>query len=48
MAGCSGIRSKMHVLHLTVAADLAVSMIATADGVMADAALSMGLQVERF
>jgi predicted nucleic acid-binding protein len=38
----------LDALHLTVAADLAVSMIATADGVMADAALSMGLQVERF
>ena len=35
-------------LHLTVAADLAVSIVATADGVMADAALSMGLQVVRF
>jgi hypothetical protein len=38
----------LDALHLTVAADLAVSMIATADGVMADAALSMGWQVERF
>ena len=35
-------------LHLTLAADLAVSMLATADGVMADAAVSMGLQVVRF
>ena len=38
----------LDVLHLTVAADLAVSIVATADGVMADAALSMGLQVVRF
>jgi hypothetical protein len=38
----------LDALHLTVAADLAVSSVATADGVMADAALSMGLQVVRF
>ena len=38
----------LDALHLTVAADLAVSIVATADGVMADAALSMGLQVARF
>ena len=38
----------LDALHLRVAADLAVSIVATADGVMADAALSMGLQVVRF
>ena len=38
----------LDALHLTLAADLAVSMLATADGVMADAAVSMGLQVVRF
>ena len=38
----------LDALHLTVAADLAVSIVATADGVMADAVLSMGLQVVRF
>ena len=38
----------LDALHLTVAADLAVSIVATADGVMADAASSMGLQVVRF
>ena len=38
----------LDALHLTVAADLAVSIVATADGVMADAPLSMGLQVVRF
>ena len=38
----------LDALHLTVAADLAVSIVATADGVMADAALSMGLQLVRF
>ena len=38
----------LDALHLTVAVDLAVSIVATADGVMADAALSMGLQVVRF
>lgn len=38
----------LDALHLTVAADLAVSIVATADGVMADAAFSMGLQVVRF
>jgi len=38
----------LDALHLTVAADLAVSIVATADGVMADAALSMGLQVVQF
>ena len=38
----------LDALHLTVAAGLAVSIVATADGVMADAALSMGLQVVRF
>ena len=38
----------LDALHLMVAADLAVSIVATADGVMADAALSMGLQVVRF
>jgi len=31
-----------------VVADLGVPMLATADGVMADAAVSMGLQVVRF
>ena len=35
-------------LHLAVAADLGVSMLARADGLMADAAMSMGLQVVRF
>ena len=38
----------LNALHLTLAADLAVSMLATADGVMADAAVSMGLQVACF
>lgn len=38
----------LDALHLTVAADLGVSLLATADGVMADAAVSMGLQVMRF
>ena len=38
----------LDALHLTLAADLAVSVLATADGVMADAAVSMGLQVVRF
>jgi len=38
----------LDALHLTAAADLAVTIVATADGVMADAALSMGLQVVRF
>ena len=38
----------LDALHLTLAADLAVSTLATADGVMADAAVSMGLQVVRF
>ena len=38
----------LDALHLTVAAGLALSIVATADGVMADAALSMGLQVVRF
>lgn len=38
----------LDALHLTLAADLAVSMLATADGVMADAAVNMGLQVVRF
>ena len=38
----------LDALHLTVAAGLAVSIVATADGVLADAALSMGLQVVRF
>jgi hypothetical protein len=38
----------LDALHLTVAADLAVSIVATSDGVMADAALSMGFQVVRF
>ena len=37
----------LDALHLTVAADLAVSIVATAEGVMADAALSRGLQVVR-
>ncbi|NBS98908.1 MAG: PIN domain-containing protein, partial [Betaproteobacteria bacterium] len=37
----------LDALHLTVAADLAVSIVATSDGVMADAALSMGFQVVR-
>ena len=38
----------LDALHLTLAADLAVLMLATADGVMADASVSMGLQVVRF
>lgn len=38
----------LDALHLTVAADLGVSVLATADGVMADAAASMGFQVARF
>ena len=38
----------LDALHLTVAADLDVSVLATADGVMADAAASMGFQVARF
>ena len=38
----------LDALHLTMAADLGVSVLATADGVMADAAASMGLQVARF
>lgn len=38
----------LDALNLTVAADLAVSIVATADGVMADAAASMGFQVARF
>ena len=38
----------LDALHLTMAADLGVSILATADGVMADAAMSMGLQVVRF
>ena len=37
----------LDALHLTLAADLAVSVLATADGVMADAAVNMGLQVVR-
>lgn len=38
----------LDALRLTMAADLGVSILATADGVMADAAMSMGLQVVRF
>lgn len=38
----------LDALHLTVAADLGVSVVATADGVMANAAASMGFQVARF
>jgi uncharacterized protein len=38
----------LDALHLTMAADLGVLILATADGVMADAAISMGLQVVRF
>lgn len=38
----------LDALHLTMAADLGVSVLATADGVMADAAVSLGLQVARF
>ena len=38
----------LDAVHLTVAADLGVSVLATADGVMADAAASMGFQVARF
>ena len=38
----------LDALHLTVAADLGVSVLATADRVMADAAASMGFQVARF
>ena len=38
----------LDALHLTVAAGMAVSIVATADGVLADAALSMGLQLVRF
>jgi hypothetical protein len=32
----------LDALHLTLAADLGVSMLGTADGVMPDAAVSMG------
>lgn len=38
----------LDALPLTMAADLGVFSLATADGVMADAAMSMGLQVMRF
>ena len=38
----------LDALHLTMAADLGVSILATADGVMADAAMSMGMQFVRF
>ena len=38
----------LDALHLTVAADLGVSVLATADGVQANAAASMGFQVARF
>ena len=38
----------LDALHLTVTADLGVSVLATADRVMADAAASMGFQVARF
>jgi len=38
----------LDALHLAVAADLGVSILATADGVMADAAVSVGLQFVRF
>lgn len=41
-------RYPLDALHLAVAVDLGVSMLATADGVMADGAVSMGLQVVRF
>ena len=38
----------LDALHLTVAADLGVSVLATADRVMVDTAASMGFQVARF
>jgi len=38
----------LDILHLALAADLGVAMLATAEGVMADAALRMDLQVVRF
>lgn len=38
----------LDALHPAVAVDLGISMLATADGVMADGAVSMGLQVVRF
>ena len=38
----------LDALHLTVAADLGVSVLATADRVMANAAASMDFQVARF
>ena len=38
----------LDALNLTVAADLGVSVLATADRVMANAAASMGFQVARF
>ena len=38
----------LDALHLTVAAQAGLSMIATADAVMAAAGLSMGFQVARF
>lgn len=38
----------LDALHLTLAVHAGVSILATADGVMADAAASMGLEVARF
>ena len=42
-----GLRS-LDALHLTVAAQAGISMLATADAVMAAAGLSMGFEVARF
>ena len=38
----------LDAIHLNIATDLAVTQLATADRVMIQAALSIGLQVERF
>ena len=38
----------LDAIHLNIATDLAVAQLATADHVMIQAALRMGLQVERF
>ena len=38
----------LDALHLTMAADLGVTILGTADGVMADAPMGMGMQVVRF
>jgi predicted nucleic acid-binding protein len=38
----------LDALHLTLAVHAGVSILAMADGVMADAAASMGLEVARF